>query len=190
MNRVYTRTGDEGMTSIHGHVRVPKTDIRIEATGTLDELNVEIGNIRTTLPMHHEWQTLLKDIQFNLMPLMSIVSTRSDMREGNPNRLDDSLVSDIENMIDKINSQCTSPDCFILPGGTPLASLMHKARVTARRAERRLWQLNETDSVPSEILQYVNRLSDLFFVMARHTLQSSETPEEIWKDFGYYRKMK
>lgn len=190
MNRIYTRTGDKGMTYIHGGLRVPKTDIRIEANGNLDELNVAVGAIRTSLPSDHMWQTQLREIQLNLMALMSLVATLSEQRVHNPNQLPATLVKDLECWIDDVNSQCTPPDSFILPGGTPLATLMHQARVVARRAERNLWRLDDLDPVPENILQYINRLSDLFFIMARHELQYSGGREEIWREFGYKRKQK
>lgn len=188
MNRIYTRTGDEGMTGIHGGERVPKTSVRIEANGCIDELNVAIGRVRTSLARDYEWQPLLKDIQLTLMAAMSLVATRSDMRGRNPCRLPEDLVEAMERCIDEINSRCTPTDSFILPGGTPLASDLHQARVLARKAERWLWRLNEEDEVPSAILKYLNRLSDLFFIMARYILQQSDCPEEIWREFGYRRK--
>lgn len=190
MRKVYTKSGDLGFTRIHDGIWVPKTDMRIEANGCLDELNVVVGTIRTSVASDHCWQGFLRDIQINLMNIMSIVATIIDLRDLNPNKIADDLVQQTENLIDSINSECSSPDSFILPGGTPLASLLHQARVTARRAERRLWKLNETDEVPKEILKYINRLSDLFFVMARWELQHSGHEEEVWKEFGYKRKTK
>lgn len=190
MKRIYTKSGDRGFTRIYGGIWVPKTDIRIEANGCLDELNVAIGTIRTSLPDYHPWHSFLHDNQLNLMNIMSIVATIYDMREENPNSIADDLVEKTENFIDSLNSECTPPDCFILPGGTPLASLLHQARVAARRAERRLWSLNEIDELPAIILKYINRLSDLFFVMARWELLHSGHEEEIWKEFGYKRKSK
>lgn len=190
MRRIYTRTGDSGTTAIHGGLRVPKTDVRIEANGCIDELNVAIGAVRTSLPSGHEWQPFLKEIQLNLMTAMSLVATRCDMRTQNPNSLPDDLVALLEREIDEINFQCVPATSFILPGGTPLASELHQARVLARKAERWLWRLHEEDAVPSEILIYLNRLSDLFFIMTRYELQQSECSEEIWREFGYKRKMK
>ena len=178
MRRIYTRTGDSGTTAVHGGLRVSKTDVRIEANGCID------------LPSDHEWQPFLKEIQLNLMTAMSLVATRSDMRTQNPNSLPDDIVALLEKKIDQINLQCSPATCFILPGGTPLASELHLARVLARKAERWLWRLHEEDKVPSEILIYLNRLSDLFFIMARYELQQSECSEEIWREFGYKRKMK
>ena len=122
MKRIYTRTGDSGTTAIHGGLRVPKTDVRIEANGCIDELNVAIGIVRTSMPSDHEWQPLLKEIQLNLMTSMSLVATRSDMKEKNPNSLPDNLVELLEKQIDAINALCTPATSFILPGGTPLAS--------------------------------------------------------------------
>lgn len=121
---------------------------------------------------------------------MSLVATRSDMRDQNPNSLPANLVEQIEECIDSINARCSLEYSFILPGGTALASALHQARVLARKAERWLWRLNEQDAVPSEILIYLNRLSDLFFVMVRHELQHTECKEEIWREFGYKRKLK
>ncbi|MDE6645088.1 MAG: cob(I)yrinic acid a,c-diamide adenosyltransferase [Muribaculaceae bacterium] len=190
MGRIYTRSGDKGTTAIHGGRRVAKTDVRIEANGTLDELNVAVGMVRTSLPKDHIWQEELHDIQVNLMKLMSLVATPDELRSQNPNVLSETLVEELESLIDRINKQCTPPDCFILPGGTPVASLLHYARVIARKAERRLWRLNEADAVPAEILKYINRLSDLFFIMARYELQHSGCDEEVWQKFGYKLKMK
>ena len=190
MRRIYTRSGDNGMTGIHGGERVPKTDIRIEANGCIDELNVSVGMLRTAIASEHEWQSILRDIQLNLMTMMSLVATRSNLRSSNPNTLSPLLIENIETLIDRINMECTPPDSFILPGGTPVAALLHQCRVLARRAERRLWSLNEKDEVPEAILQYFNRLSDLFFIMARYELQQAECREEIWREFGYKRKLK
>ena len=110
--RIYTRTGDNGFTSIHGRIRVPKTDIRIEANGTLDELNVVVGTIRTYLSETHPFQSLLYGIQVNLMSVMSLVATKSEMRGDNPNQLDD-IVTPIERAIDSISAECTPSDSFI-----------------------------------------------------------------------------
>lgn len=190
MNRIYTRTGDKGTTAIHGGIRVAKTDIRIEANGCIDELNVAIGSIRTLLQLDHTWQPLLRAIQLHLMTAMSLVATRSDMRDRNPNELPADLIETLEHEIDLINRDCSPADSFILPGGTPLASSLHQARVVARKAERWLWRLHEVDNVPEAILIYLNRLSDLFFIMARYELRQAECKEEIWREFGYKRKLK
>ncbi|MDE6436593.1 MAG: cob(I)yrinic acid a,c-diamide adenosyltransferase [Muribaculaceae bacterium] len=188
MKRIYTRTGDRGTTAIHGRVRVPKSDIRIEANGTLDELNVAIGIVRSMMPVNHPWQLRLREIQLNLMTAMSLVATRSDMRAQNPNALPATLVADTERFIDEVAEANGPSEYFILPGGTQLSAFMHQARVVARRAERRLWQLNEVDAVPEDILMYVNRLSDLFFEMSRSQLASEGLDEERWNAFAYKSK--
>lgn len=188
MKRIYTRTGDQGTTAIHGGQRVPKDDIRIEANGTLDELNVAIGMVRSLLPASHADQPLLREVQLNLMTVMSLVATTSARRDANPNHLPEDLVATIEQHLDRLTASCGASDYFILPGGTTATAWMHQARVVARRAERRLWTLHRADPVPAPILQYINRLSDLFFVMARAELYRQSADEERWKLFAYKRK--
>lgn len=190
MRKIYTRTGDEGMTGIHGGTRVPKDDIRIEANGCLDELNTLLGIVRSMLSETDEWQTKLCYIQRSLMVVMSHVATPSAIREQNPNELPQDLDKFCEEWMDEMMSQLEDNGYFILPGGTPLAAQLQHARAVARRAERRLWTLNRTDAVPGAILRFVNRLSDLLFVLARFELQRQQWPEEKWMAFSYKRKMK
>lgn len=190
MRRIYTRTGDRGTTGIHGGERVPKDDIRIEANGTLDELNALIGIVRSLLPTEHEWQSLLFGIQKNLMTVMSQVATPAAKRADNPNVLLPDLVVDCEKIMDELMAQTTDNGYFILPGGTPVAAQLQYARTVARRAERRLWTLHRQDALPEAILQYLNRLSDLFFVMARYEVQQQNWTEEKWQSFAYKRKKK
>lgn len=185
MNRIYTRSGDSGTTAIHGGSRVKKTDIRIEANGCLDELNVAIGTARSFLPANHSGQMLLKEIQTNLMAAMSIVATPDEIRHKNPNSLPDDCVERIEEGIDKVNETLGENSFFVLPGGSPAASFLHQARVAARRAERRLWELNAEDAVPAIVLKFINRLSDLFFVMAIAEASEGEIGVERWKQFSY-----
>ena len=197
MNRIYTKTGDNGTTGIHGGTRVPKDDIRIEANGTLDELNCQIGVIRSMLrcpvrpgmtdneaervPM----DVILHKVQATLMTVMSLVATPSAERDKNPNQLPENLVADCEATIDLFTEQAGPALHFILPGGTPLAAQLQLARAVCRRAERRLWTLHRQDPLPEAILQYINRLSDLLFVMARCELARQEWPEERWQAFAY-----
>lgn len=190
MRKIYTRTGDEGMTGIHGGTRVPKDDIRIEANGCLDELNTLLGIVRSMLSETDEWQTKLCYIQRSLMVVMSHVATPSAIREQNPNELPQDLDKFCEEWMDEMMSQLEDNGYFILPGGTPLAAQLQYARAVARRAERRLWTLNRTDAVPGVILRFVNRLSDLLFVLARLELQRQQWPEEKWMAFSYKRKTK
>lgn len=188
MRKIYTRTGDEGMTGIHGGERVPKDDIRIEANGCLDELNTLLGIIRSMLPETDEWQEKLYFIQYSMMIVMSHVATPSAIRESNPNELPQDLDKFCEDWMDVMMSQLEDNGYFILPGGTPLVAQLQNARAVARRAERRLWTLNRTDEVPGEILRFINRLSDLLFVMARFEMQRQQWSEEKWMKFSYKRK--
>ena len=190
MRRIYTRTGDKGMTGIHGGERIPKDDIRIETNGCIDELNAVIGIIRSLLPQEHEWQFLLFTIQKNMMAMMSHVATPSAIRSENPNILPDNLCSYCEEVMDRLMEQMEDNGYFILPGGTVVSAQLQFARAVARRAERRLWTLHKQDPLPSILLQYMNRLSDLFFVMARYEMQRQNWTEEKWQSFAYKRKKK
>lgn len=188
MRKIYTRTGDEGMTGIHGGERVPKDDIRIEANGCLDELNTLLGIIRSMLSENDEWQDKLCFIQRSMMVVMSHVATPSAIRDKNPNDLPEDLDLFCENWMDEMMSQLSDNGYFVLPGGTMLAAQLQYARAVSRRAERRLWTLNRKDIVPNEILRFINRLSDLLFVMARFEMQRQQWPEEKWLKFSYKRK--
>lgn len=187
---IYTRGGDKGKTGIHGGQRVDKDDIRIEANGGIDELNSMIGVIRAFLPAEHEWQQILFRIQSELMVVMSHVATPSAIRDKNPNPLPDNLDKFCEECIDSMTDNMGQSLSFILPGGNLVSSHLQLARTIARRSERRLWTLNKQDEVPESILKFINRLSDLFFTMARFEMFRDGTGEERWKDFLYKRKKK
>lgn len=188
--KIYTRTGDNGTTALHGAMRVPKTDIRIEANGSLDELNVAIGLARSFISPHSPWQLELKDIQTTLMIAMSRVATVSVKRIDNPNPLPPNMVENLERLIDALDASCGKPQHFLLPGGNHSSAFLHQARVVARRAERQLWRLHEVDPVEHELLQWVNRLSDFFFVLARHELMAANITPEHWQSFSYKRVKK
>lgn len=188
MKRIYTKTGDNCMTGIFGGERVYKDDVRIETVGTIDELNSYIGIIRSSMKDDDERQKGLFTIQSTLMGVMSLVGTKADIRETNPNPLPVDMPTFCEQWMDEMMQQMTDNGYFLLPGGTPLSAQMQYARTIARRAERRLCTLHRIDPVPSEILQFINRLSDLFFVLARHELQQNGKEEEKWKLFAYKRK--
>ncbi|MBO7588258.1 MAG: cob(I)yrinic acid a,c-diamide adenosyltransferase [Bacteroidaceae bacterium] len=185
MKRVYTRTGDDGTTGIHGGERVPKDDIRIDANGCIDELNAQIGIVRSLLPPQDEWHEGLRRIQTGLMTVMSLVATPSAGRDRNPNVFDDEMDRFCERWMDRMTAGLQDSGYFLLPGGTPLAAQLQYARTVARRAERRMWTLHRKDPLPREILRFVNRLSDLFFVMARYELDRQNWPEERWRSFAY-----
>ena len=197
MKRVYTKTGDKGTTGIHGGMRVPKDDIRIEANGCLDELNAVIGIVRSMLAAKDAWQELLHAVQRELMVVMSHVATPSGLRDadperpgsGNPNELHAvEMTVRCEQAMDAMMLQLEDNGYFLLPGGTQVSAQLQFARAVARRAERRLWTLNREDLVPEDILRFINRLSDLFFVMARMEMQRQGWDEERWQSFAYKRK--
>ena len=181
MVRIYTRGGDKGKTGIHGGERVDKDDIRIEANGTLDEVNAEIGIIRALLPAEHEWQSLLGKIQMEMMAVMSHVATPSAIRDKNPNKISDDLVLVCEEQIDALSAKMED-------NGSLVSAHLQLARTIVRRAERRLWTLNRKDPVSPGIMQFVNRLSDLFFTMARYEMFRQGNAEERWQSFLYKRK--
>ena len=188
--RIYTKGGDKGTTGIFGGTRVDKDDIRIEANGTLDELNASLGVIRALLDEQDERQEMLAYLQRSLMVVMSQVATPSAIRKENPNKLPEDLDVFCEQHIDRMNNEMQHPSThFILPGGTPFSAHCHVARTIARRAERRLWTLNRTDEVPPLILRFVNRLSDLLFTLARWDMDKEGSEEERWKAF-LYKKIK
>lgn len=181
--RIYTRRGDSGTTGIHGGARVPKTDIRIEANGTLDELNSTLGIVRALMDDPGK-DGILREVQENLMTAMSVVATPSESRNANPRRLPENAVSGLERSLDRITEKgCMSQD-FVLPGGCLPAAFLHQARAVCRRAERLLWHLDSMDCVDEEIMRYVNRLSDLLFAMAREANCDGDVDEERWKPFG------
>lgn len=188
MRKIYTRTGDEGTTGIFGGERVPKDDVRIEANGTIDELNSVIGVVRSLLDEDHEWQELLRRIQTEIMAVMSLVATPSARRDENRNEFHEDLTDELERTMDTMTSAMEDNGYFILPGGTRVSAQLHMARVVSRRAERRLWTLHRTDSVLQGILKFFNRLSDLFFIMARYDMYCQGWSEEKWKEFSYKRK--
>ena len=121
MKRIYTRTGDRGTTGIHGGERVEKDDIRIEANGTIDELNAVIGIIRSLLPQEHDWQKLLHHLQRELMVVMSHVATPSAIRDKNPNVLSPGLAAFCEQEMDTMTAGLKENGYFLLPGGTPVS---------------------------------------------------------------------
>lgn len=183
--RIYTRSGDTGMTSIRGGRKVPKTDVRIEANGCLDELNAYLGVLRASLNVNggEEKSDFLRRVQSDLMSLMSLVATPSDERSRNPRRLSENAVDELERRIDAIQEGGALSQHFVLPSGTSAGASAHYARTLCRRAERALWRLNEEDPVGEDIMSYVNRLSDCLFALARQINSESGFQNEIWEPF-------
>lgn len=190
MRRIYTRIGDTGTTAINGGERVAKTDARIEALGALDELNTAIGTARAFMSPEHPHQAILQQTQITLMSVMSRVATPSCRRATNNNTLPATLIDDTEKIIDAVTAATGDATHFLLPGGSPVSAFLHQARVAARRAERRLWRLNQADEVESQVMCYINRLADLFFTLARAALAESELNEEQWQKFSHNRQQR
>jgi cob(I)alamin adenosyltransferase len=182
LTKIYTRTGDEGMTGLSDYTRVRKTDPRIEAYADIDEANSAIGLALSFSKGEIDTDTLalLTRIQNELFDLGADLATPlHDTYEYQPIRVPETWVTDLEVAIDKYNSALPKLDSFILPGGTSLAAGLHLARTVVRRAERATWHAIETHGVePSKkgtndgginvvAAKYLNRLSDLLFVLAR-----------------------
>lgn len=185
VKKIYTRTGDRGMTSLRGGMRVSKTDPRIGLNGTLDELNVAIGAVRVLLSSDDWLQLPLKSLQYRLMDAMSLVATPVGLRHANPAVLSLDDVDAVETLIDRCTAEAGGAAThFVLPGGNLLSVAMHQARVVARRAERHLWSL-DPDTVPDCLPELLNRMSDLFFEMARCRQSESDAHPELWRAFSH-----
>ena len=157
---VYTRTGDEGRTDLSSGERVSKSSNRIEAYGTVDELNSEVG-----LCAHYseDKRAELEQVQNHLHILQAELANREpDVK------VSEDEIGWLENLCDKYQEECPPLRDFILAGGCKSASHLHKARSTGRRAERRVVELDQDEELRPQVLAYINRLSDLFFLMARH----------------------
>ena len=188
LNRIYTRTGDRGETHLAGGQRVAKDDLRIACYGTVDELNAFAGIARTTAEelsaRTKEMRAIadiLKRVQHELFNLGSILATLPpDIHPKQP-RITHAEIEQLEREIDAANEQLQPLRSFVLPGGTRLDAELHACRTVCRRAERLLVGLAREQSVPAETVQYLNRLSDAFFVWSRwvnHALGASET---LWE---------
>ena len=172
LNKIYTRTGDDGTTALGTGERRPKFDLRIEAYGTVDETNAAIGIARTVLGASHDvLDPLLSRIQNDLFDLGADLATPDDgqEREFEPLRIIDTQVTRLESDIDALNKDLEPLKSFVLPAGSPASAALHLARTIARRAERLMVSLAERkdETVGDPALQYINRLSDFLFVAGR-----------------------
>lgn len=188
MARIVTKTGDKGTTGIFGGERVPKDDVRIEANGTMDELNAHLGLIRAMVIEDAEQHGFLGNIQTAMMQMMSLIATPSHRRKENPNHFDEQWIETLEERIRELMEHTPNNDYFILPGGTLLSAQIQLARAVCRRAERRLWSLDRFDPLPSGLLPWVNRLSDYLFVWAKYEMMKRGWTEDLWQSFAYKRK--
>ncbi len=184
--KVYTKTGDTGITSLFGGVRVPKHHLRIETYGTIDELNSHIGLVKDQKIDTNTSKTLLK-IQNELFTIGAMLATPPEKKvlKNGKERLQIYTLTAIEvvyleNEIDSIQEQLPIMTNFILPGGHQTVSFCHIARCVCRRAERLTTQLNEIEPVNTIILSYLNRLSDYLFVLARKLTIDNYAKETPW----------
>lgn len=187
LNRIYTRTGDEGTTALGSGDRVAKHDLRIEAFGTVDEANAAIGIARrhTAADALADLDAMLARIQNDLFDLGAdlCVPDTGETPEFEPLRIVAGQAERLEAEIDAMNEDLEPLRSFILPGGTDASAALHLARTIARRAERRMVELSarEGEQVGPEALKYINRLSDFLFVASRHANRKLEVGDVLWQ---------
>lgn len=177
--RVYTRTGDHGKTSLASGTRVPKYHPRLEAYGGVDELNSNIGILRTELPDDKALQMLIR-IQNRLFTITSNLAVDDPQMAARLPKIKETEITELEVDMDRMLDLLPPLKNFIIPAGHPLVAQCHVARTVCRRVERALVHLSEEIDIEENILKYINRLSDYLFVLARKTAQDLGVPEIIW----------
>lgn len=179
--KIYTKTGDKGETGLFGGERVSKHSTRLDAYGSVDELNSFIGLAITEI-QNGEIKNILKDIQQKLFVVGSdLAAPQTEKNEKlKITRTPDNYIGETEKLIDKFDSQLNELKNFILPGGSKGAALLHICRTIARRAEREIVALKNTDEIGDNIVIYLNRLSDLFFVLSRFENKHLNIPDTKW----------
>lgn len=175
LSKIYTRTGDNGTTGLGDGTRINKDSLRVEAMGDVDELNAMIG-VMLTEPLPDLIQKALTGVQHDLFDLGGEICIPGHAMVK-PERVDA-----LENVLDELNDQLEPLKEFILPGGTRAAAYCHLARTVCRRAERQLIRLNREEAVTETSLKYLNRLSDLLFVMCRAINHAAERPDVLWNN--------
>jgi cob(I)alamin adenosyltransferase len=188
LNRIYTKGGDRGETSLVGGQRVGKDDLRIETYGTVDELDAFVGmaavSARELLDRDPRFALLgaiLKRVQHELFNLGSILATRpADVHPKQP-RVTESEVRQLEREIDAMNEELPALRSFVLPGGSRLNTELHACRTVCRRAERAVVALGRQEEAPEDAVRYLNRLSDAFFVWSRWVNHVLGVPEVLWE---------
>jgi cob(I)alamin adenosyltransferase len=193
INRVYTRTGDQGDTGLAGGQRVPKDGARIEAYGTVDELNSFLGVARATVtemagmemarhdPRLAVLAAIMLRVQHELFNLGSILATLPQDVHPRQARVTDAEVARFEREMDRMNEDLPPLRSFVLPGGSRLNADLHVVRTVCRRAERACVALGRVESIPPEAVRYLNRLSDAVFVWGRWASQVTNAPETLWQ---------
>lgn len=180
LTKIYTRTGDEGSTSLGSKQRVPKESLRVAAYGTVDELNSQLG-VAIAAGLVSRLMQSLPVIQNELFHLGSdLAFLEEDKKTFNIPQIEARHVSSLEHLIDEFNEVVGPLENFILPGGSMGAALLHVARTVCRRAEREVAALSRVEPVGAQVLPYLNRLSDLLFVMARYENHQRGIAEPLW----------
>ena len=178
--KIYTKTGDKGTTSLIGGTRLSKAHVRIDAYGTVDELNSYIGLLRDQ-PVNETRKEVLKEIQDRLFTIGSHLASESDKSKRIlPDLLEEDIVL-LETEMDKIDSQVPALRAFVLPGGHQSVSFGHVARTVCRRAERAVIHLQQGEEVEDIVIRYLNRLSDYLFMLCRIMTHELEIEEVTWK---------
>lgn len=184
LTRIYTRTGDKGETGLAGGVRVPKDSDRIEAYGTVDELNSIVGVVRAFLKDREAPLQQIDARLYKIQNILFVVGADLATAPGKtyPNRVvvQAKQVTELETWIDEWQKELKPLPEFILPGGGKIASFLHQARTVARRAERLTVRLARTEEVRPEVIHYLNRLSDALFVLSRWLAQKLGEEETLW----------
>lgn len=175
LSKIYTRTGDAGITGLGNGARIPKDHPRIEAIGDIDELNCHLGVLLTTSPPEEAGQNLttIQQHLFDIGAELSVPGMKQFPAQA---------VQELEALLDKFNSTLPPLREFILPGGSQATAFCHVARAVCRRSERRLVTLASQEDVNPHIIQYINRLSDLLFVMARILARHDHSGEIQWRN--------
>jgi len=175
LSRIYTRTGDDGSTGLGDGTRVPKEHLRVEAYGSVDEANSAVGVVLAVPGLPAAIVDCLTSVQHDLFDLggeLCIPGHRVIAAAD---------VERLEELLDRFNGELPPLKDFILPGGGPAAAACHLARTVTRRAERRVWALARVEQVAAEVPQYLNRLSDLLFVLARVLARHEHGSEVLWR---------
>ena len=178
--KIYTKTGDRGETSLFGNRRVPKDSLRIEAYGTVDELNSIVGICRS-VAKRKKIDTVLARIQKDLFVVGTDLATPEGASRRPVRRISAAETTRLEQFIDEIDRQLPPLKNFILPGGDLHAAMVHFARTVCRRAERLCVRLTREEKINAELIVYLNRLSDLLFVLARWCNALGRKKETLWK---------
>jgi cob(I)alamin adenosyltransferase len=188
ITKVYTRTGDRGETALVGGKRVPKDSLRIEAYGAIDELNSIVGLARVfneesldAGEAHQFLDEVLCQIQDQLFDIGSELATPAEFFQQGMYRVSEDEIDRLEKLMDKCHEDLEPLKSFVLPGGGRVGAYLHQSRTVCRRAERDILRLSREEEVNPDVLKYINRLSDLFFVLSRWIAKQTGEQEYLWQ---------